>query len=48
MFGVWVSLCCLESILLLEQGVGYDDLVLRAELWKQASVVIAVSNSMST
>ena len=28
-FGAWVSPCCFEPILLLEQGVGNDELVLR-------------------
>ena len=47
-FGAWVSPCCLEPILLLEQGVGDDELMLREELQKQAPVVIAVANSVST
>ena len=47
-FGAWVSPCCLEPILLLEQGVGDDELMLRTELQKQAPVVIAVANSVST
>ena len=47
-FGAWVSPCCLEPILLLEQGVGDDELMLKKELQKQATVVIAVANSMST
>ena len=47
-FGAWVSPCCLELILLLEQGVGDDELMLRTELQKQAPVVIAVANSVST
>ena len=47
-FGAWVSPCCLESILLLEQGVGDDELMLRTELQKQAPVVILVANSMCT
>ena len=47
-FGAWVSPCCLESILLLEQGVGDDELMLRTELQKQAPVVIAVAISVST
>ena len=34
-FGAWVSLCCLEPILLLEQGVGNDELMLRTELQTQ-------------
>ena len=46
-FGAWVSPCCLEPILL-EQGVGDDELMLRTELQKQAPVVIAVANSVST
>ena len=46
-FGMWVSPCCLEPILLLEQGVGDDKLVLRTELQKQAPIVIAISSSMS-
>ena len=46
-FGAWVSPCCLEPILLLEQGVGDDKLMLRTEFQKQASVVIAVANSVS-
>ena len=48
MFGAWVPPCCLDQILLLEQGVDDDVLVLRTELQKQASVVIAVANSVST
>ena len=47
-FGVWVSPCCLEPTLLLEQGVGDDELMLRTELQKQVPVVIAVANSVST
>ena len=43
-----VSPCCLEPILLLEQGVGDDKLILRTELQKQTPVVIAVANSVST
>ena len=46
-FGAWVPLCCLEPILLLEQGVGDSKLMLRTELQKQAPVVI-VANSVST
>ena len=45
MFAAWVSPCDLEPILLLEQGVGDDELMLRTELQKQAPVVIAVANS---
>ena len=48
MFGTWVSLYCLEPILLLEQGVGDDKLMPRTELQKQAPKAIAVVNSMST
>ena len=40
--------CCLELILLLEQGIGDEELMLRRELQKQAPIVIAVANSMST
>ena len=47
-FGAWVSLCCLEPILLLEKGIGDDKLMLRTELQKQALIVIAAANSMST
>ena len=47
-FGAWVSPCCLEPILLLEQGVDDDELMLRAVLQEQAPVVIAVANSVST
>ena len=47
-FGTWVSPCCLEPILLLEQGVGDDELMLRTKLQKQTTVVIAVANSVST
>ena len=47
-FGAWVPPCCLEPILLLEQGVGDDELMLRTKLQKQAPVVIAVANSVST
>ena len=46
-FGAWVSPCCLEPILLLEQGVGDVKLMLRTEPQKQVPVVIAVANSMS-
>ena len=46
--GAWVSPCCLEIILLLEQGVGDDELMIRTELQKQAPVVTAVANSAST
>ena len=45
MFGAWVSPCCLEPILLLEQGVGDDELMLRTEHEKQAPVVIEVADS---
>ena len=31
-FGEWVPPCCLEPTLLLEQGVGDDELLLRTEL----------------
>ena len=41
-FGAWVSPCCLEPILLLEQGVGDDELMLRTELREQSPVVISV------
>ena len=47
-FRAWVSSCCLEPVLLLEQDVGDDELMLRTELQKQAPVVIAVVNSVST
>ena len=47
-FGAWVSPCCLEPILLLEQDVGDDELMLRTELQKQVPIVIAVANSVST
>ena len=47
-FGAWVSPCCLEPILLLEQGVGDDELMLRTGLQKQAPIVIALAISMST
>ena len=47
-FGTWVSPCCLEPILLLEQGVGDDELMFRTEIQNQAPVVIAVVNSVST
>ena len=47
-FGAWVSPCCLEPILLLEQCIGNDEQMLRTDLQKQAPVVIAVANSMST
>ena len=46
--GAWVSPCCLEPILLLEEVVGDDELMLRTELQKQVPVVIAVANSVST
>ena len=46
-FGAWVSPCCLEPILLLEQGIGNDEQMLRTDLQKQAPVVIAVANSVS-
>ena len=42
MFGAWVLPCCLEPILLLEQGVGDDELMLRTELQGQAPVVMRV------
>ena len=48
MFETCVSSCCLEPILLREQGVGDDELMLRTELQKQAPVVITVANSVST
>ena len=48
MFGAWVSPCYLEPILLLAQGVGDDELMLRTEPQKQAPVVIVVANSVST
>ena len=47
-FGAWVSPCCLEPTFLLEQGVGNDELMLRTELQKQAPVVIAIENSVSS
>ena len=47
MFAAWLSPCCLDLILLLEQGVGDDEVMLRTEQ-KQGPVVIAVANSMST
>ena len=47
-FGAWVSPCCLEPILLLEQVVGDDELMFKIELQKQASVVIAVANFVCT
>ena len=47
-FGALVSPCCIEPILLLEQGVGDDELMLQTELQKQWPVVIAVANSVST
>ena len=47
-FGAWVPLFCFEPVLLLEQGVGDDELMLRTELQKQTPVVIAVANSLST
>ena len=47
-FEAWVSPCCLEPILLLEQGVGDDKLMLRTELQKQVPIVIAVANSMTS
>ena len=47
-FGAWVSPCCLEPILLLEQGVGDDEQMFRTELQKQAPVVIAAANFVST
>ena len=43
MFGAWVAPRCL----LLEQGVGDDELMLRRELQKREPVVIAVVNSLS-
>ena len=48
LFGAWVSPCCLEPILLLKQGVGDDELLLRTELKKQAPVVIAAAYSVCT
>ena len=47
-FGAWVSPCCLEPILLLEQSVGDDELMFRRGLQKQAPVVTAVANFVST
>ena len=47
-FGVWVPPRCLKPVLLLEQGVGDDELMLKTELQKQAAVVITVVNSVST
>ena len=47
-FGAWVSPCCLEPILLLEQGVGDDELMLRTELQRQVPTVTVVANSVST
>ena len=46
-FGAWVSICCLEPILL-EPGVGDDKLMLRTELQKQAPIFIAVAKFAST
>ena len=46
-FRAWVSPCCLEPILLLEQDAGDDELMLRTELQKQAPVVIAVAKFLS-
>ena len=48
MFGAWVSPCCLEPILLLEQCVDDDELTFRTEFQKQLPVIIAVANSVST
>ena len=45
-FGALVSPCDLEPILLLEQGVGNDELMLKTKLQKQAPVVIAVASSV--
>ena len=47
MFGAWVSPCCLEPILLLEQCVDDDELTFRTEFQKQLPVIIAVANSVS-
>ena len=47
MFAAWLSPCCLDLILLLEQGVGDDEVMLRAELQKQVPNVIAIANSLS-
>ena len=47
-FGAWMSPCCLEPILLLEQGVGDDELMLRTELQKEAPIVTVVADSVST
>ena len=47
-FGAWVPPCCLEPILLLEQGVGDGELMLRTELQNQAPDVTAVASSVST
>ena len=43
-----VSPFCLEPILLLEQGVGDDELMLRTELQQQAPIFIVVANSVFT
>ena len=48
MFEAWMPQCCLEPILLLEQGAGDDELMLGIELQKRAPVVIAVAESVST
>ena len=47
-FEAWVPPCYVEPILLVEQGVGDDELMHGTELQKQAPVVIAVANSVST
>ena len=39
---------CLQTVLLLKDGVDDDQLLLRAQLQQQAPIVIAVSNAMST
>ena len=38
---------CLQTVLLLEDGVGDNKMLLRAELQQQAPVVVAVSNTVS-
>ena len=48
MCGAWVSPCCLEPILLLDQGVADDELVLRTEPQSQTPVAITVAKSVST
>ena len=47
MFGAGVPPYCLEPILLLKQGDGDDDMMLRTETQKKRPIFVAVANSVS-